>query len=1014
MKKLLSAFLILAYFFSAVQAAFALDAKHRARITGRVGDGIRYYVTYELNGEEYRSDQVGFKMNQRMWALLDDEDRRIVTKTFAFAPAERESQFGGAGSKEMTDWVNEVQGWNQAAQILQERLVLKHYPALTEFFGDPSLITIGNISISHLQIQSLDLHNYDEASLLPGYKETEEKTVILQSLYGAGQKCLAALARFKTMQVSTAVKSISSDLIKLIADQVLVPNVLISPSARLSGAFSDLLSLIGAQTNLTDALYRKLTGETITAATAGEVIHDIWEIINNIEASANLLMDKCRGLISELEEDIPALREAAYRAVQENWHIEVERRAQRLNAIGESVIPIEYDFSSDAEEEEQRNLEIRAQAQQECDAVAGEYYAWKAAAQAGQQEVLDIIDATATDWGADWPSIPSSVTNEGGSILFDLRDGYSPDVIFMGHDYELIKERIRTKVAASKAYLADKRRLLNEYNEAAIELFEGKTKAYKEDIEPRLEGLKEYSKYIGIGQITALESDGDNMMGSLANMLHWRASPGSITISGYIEELEKLEECIDAMYAEFLAQVPSFEASVAAKYPEYLNRVANLENAAYFFVENYAGINEAREDFSFFQNGMSARDIMSVALPIVNSEQGLEAQRARGALIAKELLSFREAEFSFIRKMKAAREHVDYYAGELDGFLHRNFAKHLGNFGGVVGADIEASVDVLERIGYRHLLSVENLENYFLAITPTAALSEVISKALGFSKYFEELVMIEDEINHRKYDLLRLADDNEFNAQIQGYKNQLNFISNQALAERNNNQIFGFTQNAVEYYKSGIFMNTLMFGIELERYDYVPVTGIDFGEAGGGFFPLQSADYLIGVGESLSLSARVEPADATENRIIWSSSDAGVAAVDGEGNVFGKSDGIATITATAFDGGSFAEKTIQVGSGVRETFSFEEVALENEGGKARVGAVVISNSQEPVNALFTAALYQNKKMVGLYTKPIILYNEVPHGISFSADVSAYPAQGITSKILLWESAESLRPLAKAE
>ena len=68
------------------------------------------------------------------------------------------------------------------------------------------------------------------------------------------------------------------------------------------------------------------------------------------------------------------------------------------------------------------------------------------------------------------------------------------------------------------------------------------------------------------------------------------------------------------------------------------------------------------------------------------------------------------------------------------------------------------------------------------------------------------------------------------------------------------------------------------------------------------------------VGEDITLIASVEPSNATDRSISWSSDDEDIAVVDQTGKVLGVSEGSATITVTTTDGGKTAtcEVTVEV------------------------------------------------------------------------------------------------------
>lgn len=73
------------------------------------------------------------------------------------------------------------------------------------------------------------------------------------------------------------------------------------------------------------------------------------------------------------------------------------------------------------------------------------------------------------------------------------------------------------------------------------------------------------------------------------------------------------------------------------------------------------------------------------------------------------------------------------------------------------------------------------------------------------------------------------------------------------------------------------------------------------------------ASAQISEGQTVTLTANVSPADASDKNIAWTSSNAEVATVDGNGVVTGKKAGNTTITATATDGsGKSASATVNV------------------------------------------------------------------------------------------------------
>lgn len=83
---------------------------------------------------------------------------------------------------------------------------------------------------------------------------------------------------------------------------------------------------------------------------------------------------------------------------------------------------------------------------------------------------------------------------------------------------------------------------------------------------------------------------------------------------------------------------------------------------------------------------------------------------------------------------------------------------------------------------------------------------------------------------------------------------------------------------------------------------YIPVTGVT----------VSPASAIIEVGETIPVSATVEPEDAADPSVSWTSDDISIASVDGDGQVTGKAPGETTITVTTEDGGFSAGSEITV------------------------------------------------------------------------------------------------------
>ncbi|MEL7569205.1 MAG: fibronectin type III domain-containing protein, partial [Eubacteriaceae bacterium] len=107
------------------------------------------------------------------------------------------------------------------------------------------------------------------------------------------------------------------------------------------------------------------------------------------------------------------------------------------------------------------------------------------------------------------------------------------------------------------------------------------------------------------------------------------------------------------------------------------------------------------------------------------------------------------------------------------------------------------------------------------------------------------------------------------------------------------------------------------------RAFYIPVSGIILND---------SADSLL-IGESVTLSADIQPINATNKNITWSSSNTNIATVSDAGLVNGISKGAVTITATTDDGNLIAQRTLEIiqpVTGISLNTSSEELEIGNQ------------------------------------------------------------------------------------
>lgn len=94
---------------------------------------------------------------------------------------------------------------------------------------------------------------------------------------------------------------------------------------------------------------------------------------------------------------------------------------------------------------------------------------------------------------------------------------------------------------------------------------------------------------------------------------------------------------------------------------------------------------------------------------------------------------------------------------------------------------------------------------------------------------------------------------------------------------------------------------------------------------------LDKSETEIFVNQMFTIVATVEPADADNRRVVWSSDNAGVASVDAEGNVTALTNGEATITVTTVDGTKTASCKVTVTTASGEVLMGDVITADTTG-----------------------------------------------------------------------------------
>jgi uncharacterized protein YjdB len=169
----------------------------------------------------------------------------------------------------------------------------------------------------------------------------------------------------------------------------------------------------------------------------------------------------------------------------------------------------------------------------------------------------------------------------------------------------------------------------------------------------------------------------------------------------------------------------------------------------------------------------------------------------------------------------------------------------------------------------------------------------------------------------------------------------------------------------------------------------IPVSGVS----------LNRQSLSLAVGESATLSAIIAPANATNKKVTWFSSNPAVAAVNATtGAITAAGAGEAVITATTEDGGKTASCTVNVGVNVSGTLTYGSTAASGVWVSLYKGDIYIAgkNTNSQGNFSFT------RLTPGNYTLQAYSgnnrYSSLQHSFTVTeGDASAAPVSGFESK-----------------
>ena len=309
---------------AAVLAATAADAVEVV-FTGSGRDHLLdygYYIEYTIDGRAYRSDTTGQRINQIAWEHMSEQDKKNVIDAYGTGGGNAIlERFGDAGENGVKAKINGDAGWTEAQRKYQEALAYRDLPTHAEIFEDDA-----------------KREAYFKEHFVPHWPEGTEvawnnemlKCMDEQKLvWNWAYETYLTLKRGNERKIQTATQALSGDLIALICDKVLVPNIMATKLNPIElglkygmrkevwGAVFDYANTIS---QFGDELTKSVIGERASGDSGAELIAKLTDLINMDLHFINLCMTRLRDNVAAIQS--MGVAEAA----------EQKRRAEELAA----------------------------------------------------------------------------------------------------------------------------------------------------------------------------------------------------------------------------------------------------------------------------------------------------------------------------------------------------------------------------------------------------------------------------------------------------------------------------------------------------------------------------------------------------------------------------------------------------------------------------------------------------------------------------------------------------------
>lgn len=885
-----------------------------------------YYIIYEVNGHQYRSDRMGYRCNQMVWNELSDTQKKDLLVDFIAAPSQLKAQFGEENTKEMLEWYEGYSGLTEARKILKDRIAKREYPKLQYFYSE----SYGVRAKVELPGDPTELNSY---KFLPEVREFLSIDEKMRACYDTGYSSYKILVDAKTGQISTAIKGLSAVMIKqLICDRVLVPAI--TPGglgALVPEIKSELWGIYDNFGEVTKKIYNKCgLGEWPDGDSAREIIDNYWLVINSNERYTEICVDKFMDLKAEKS----TVYDKAVAAVKK-YKEDSEKEEQRiLNEI------LEAGKNPGSTQPKTNTARLAGESDEE----------WKNRVRSALSNELAEFWTSYNKWEGDVKEDASQMRNQLGDIMAGYSEYSNPAYSYStvnsvnGFDYDSLLNAddyydavVNVPAAFSDAQGKTDARIskLAEYSEE----YAGKVAGYKEtwdSYNSRLNGLRStirlfdgvcddslYTHYVINGEAsdsTAITSyqetcgayyvsgySGDVIPVSLEEadkLLKEQKKVFSERLKVWNDKVEQYEKKLNLVISEY-EEMQTLDEDAEAEYDtgfEEAKSIAAGSNEKYFYPDDIDNTVFRLKDSSLqslYDFSLSARnaEVLSALCDSWGADLSDKMDRWQISTAKKNI-----ARNDIIRAKHGADSALRIMTGSSDNF--DKIIDHLNKFG---GKNLKKYDEIAPGYGTGDMMAYAKSDDPNLVAPLYNSYSEFAdSNTMAFEYDMYYASMLEEKPNYMRgkvdeetlmapyYDGdSPLRREPGINPEYGSYYKQYTYTAPLFLGLMDMEGVKGTVQ------AGKLFDETVKGSWSWElAHGYVPVSGLEYEDT-----DLSETGLAMNRGEIKDLNGLVKvlPLNASDKMLFWESDDPDVISFDEEGIAIANEEGTAAVTVRARD-----------------------------------------------------------------------------------------------------------------